>query len=112
MFVWRLFYLKVKVRRNMTDTLKLLRSKIDNINNEILELVNQRVAISMQIADIKQKKDIPLFDPGREKFMLENLVKSNLIPPEKVQQLFELIFEISRNCMADKLENESNTKNL
>lgn len=86
----------------MTDTLELLRSKIDAINSEILELVNQRVAISLRIADIKRQKDIPLFDADREKFMLENLAKSNLIPPEKVQQLFELIFEISRTCMADK----------
>ncbi len=100
-------YRAPKLRGNMTDTLELLRSKIDDINSEILELVNQRVAISLQIADIKQQKDIPLFDADREKFMLENLAKSSLIPPEKVQQLFELIFEISRTCMADKLRNQA-----
>ena len=96
----------------MSETLEVLRGKIDEINDEILELVHQRIAISLQIGHLKQQQNIPLFDPDREKFMLENLTKSNLIPPEKVQQLFELIFEISRTCMADKLGNQGEGEHL
>src|SRR5690606_13896996 len=61
----------------MNNDLDELRTKLDDVNLQILELVNLRAAIVKQIGQIKNKQGIKRFDPVREREMLDQLIQHN-----------------------------------
>lgn len=85
-------------------TLDSLREEIGRINQKILELLNQRMGIALQIKGIKLQTDIPFFDPAREMHMLADLVQANHGPlsDKMVQKIFHEIFSISLTCMEEE----------
>lgn len=55
--------------------LKTLRKKIDDIDTQIVELLNQRAQTAIEVG--KQKKNKPVYDPTREKQVLDLLKKNS-----------------------------------
>ncbi|MEX2668192.1 chorismate mutase [Candidatus Uabimicrobium amorphum] len=88
------------------DRLESLRSQIEKVNGDILGLLNQRIALSLQIADIKKQQGVEFFDPAREKHMLDHLKEHNDGPlsAQMLEQIFREIFHVSRTCMQKKFE--------
>ncbi|GAB1421269.1 bifunctional 3-deoxy-7-phosphoheptulonate synthase/chorismate mutase [Anaerolineales bacterium] len=74
--------------------LQELRSKIDPINMQILDLLNKRAEIALEIAQVQQKIGSSFYDPQREAEMLTELQKANQGPfsNESIQHLFSQIF--------------------
>ncbi len=56
------------------DSHEKLRNKIDKIDHELMELFEARMKVASEIADYKQKNDIPIFDEARE----EEVVNKNV----------------------------------
>jgi 3-deoxy-7-phosphoheptulonate synthase / chorismate mutase len=77
--------------------LESLRSKLDDINYQILDLISKRAEIVEEIGVEKQKHGAPRFDPVRESIMFENLVARNEGPFDDatVRHLFKQIFKAS-----------------
>jgi chorismate mutase/prephenate dehydratase len=50
------------------------RSRINNLDDEILELLNQRGTAALRIGELKRQQDLPYFIPEREAQLLERLV--------------------------------------
>ncbi|MFH1645580.1 MAG: prephenate dehydratase [Candidatus Omnitrophota bacterium] len=57
-----------------------LRNKIDKVDAEIIELLNQRAQITLGIGKIKTKAKKPIFAPKREYEIYEKLSKENKGP--------------------------------
>ncbi|WP_422657735.1 bifunctional 3-deoxy-7-phosphoheptulonate synthase/chorismate mutase [Paenibacillus sp. EC2-1] len=74
-----------------------LRSKLDSVNHQLLELLSERASIAQEIGLEKQKQGVPDFDPVREKKMLDALIDQNKGPfdNETVRHLFKQIFQAS-----------------
>jgi chorismate mutase/prephenate dehydratase len=53
------------------------RSRINNLDEEILKLLNQRGTAALQIGELKRQQDLPYFIPEREAQVLERLVALN-----------------------------------
>src|SRR5437867_9810619 len=53
------------------------RSRIDNLDEEILHLLNRRGQAALQIGELKRQQDLPYFVPERESQILERLVALN-----------------------------------
>ena len=53
------------------------RARIDAIDDEILGLLNQRVACALSVGAKKEKLGLPLFDPSRERSIYERLRAQN-----------------------------------
>jgi chorismate mutase/prephenate dehydratase len=53
------------------------RSRINNLDDEILKLLNQRGQVALQIGELKRQQDLPYFVPEREAQILERLVALN-----------------------------------
>ena len=51
----------------MNEELNELRKYIDNIDKQIVNLIEERMKISVKVAEIKKKNNIEIFDPKREK---------------------------------------------
>lgn len=77
--------------------LEQLRTKLDEVNLQLLALLSERAKIAQELGVEKEKQGVPKFDPVREKEMLEKLVANNEGPfdHETVRHLFKQIFQAS-----------------
>ena len=57
--------------------LEKLRRKIDQIDNSILRLINERARITLKIGSLKSKQTEPSFSPGREAQIYKRLIEAN-----------------------------------
>lgn len=74
-----------------------LRKKIDKIDDKILELLNKRAELILQISKEKKKKNIPYYVPIREKKIFERILKNNKgpLPANAVKSIFREIISSS-----------------
>ena len=70
--------------------LKHYREQIDKIDSQLLQLFEQRMEVSLDIAEYKKEHGLPIFDPKREQEKLDALNQ----PYEA--KLYSTIFELSR----------------
>jgi 3-deoxy-7-phosphoheptulonate synthase/chorismate mutase len=86
--------------------LETLRSEIERVNFELLDLLSRRAELAIAIQKIKTRDDIPTFVPAREQAMLERLVRRNKGPfsAEAVVKVFKEIFKASVGLMEQQRE--------
>ena len=79
------------------------RRKIDAVDAALLELLNQRAQYVLEIGEIKRQQALAVYDPGRERSILQRLEELNRGPlsREAVQRLFERIIDESRHLEKD-----------
>ena len=57
-----------------------LRQKIDKVDLELLNALNQRAKLVMEVGKIKQKEQIEVLDNGREVALMKSLSEHNTGP--------------------------------
>lgn len=73
------------------------RKEIDAIDEEITRLFCRRMALSREIAVLKEEKGLPTYVPEREKAVLEHVKRiAGSETAQDVAALYEAIFSISR----------------
>jgi len=74
-----------------------LRAKIDTIDSELVDLLNERAKKVLEIARIKKKERKGYYSAGRERKILERLIKQNKGPlsDEVVEKIIHLILKTS-----------------
>ena len=60
--------------------LKNIRKQIDSIDNKVVELLNERAALSKKIGDLKKKINRSIYAPDREKEVLTHIKMKNKGP--------------------------------
>lgn len=80
------------------------RAKIDNIDLEVLTLLNKRAEYSVAIGDIKYERDLPVYSPEREAWIIDRAARENPGPlaAEAVRRIFERIIDESRKLEKDE----------
>ena len=78
-----------------TQSLEKLRSRIDELDSELLKLLNERAKCVIKIGKIKQKEKKDVLVPLREKELLDHLLTVNEGPmtDAMVIYLFQQIIE-------------------
>jgi chorismate mutase/prephenate dehydratase len=56
------------------------RSRINNLDNQILNLLNQRAEAALKIGDLKRQRDAPVYSPQREAEVLRRVADANTGP--------------------------------
>ena len=79
-----------------------LRQKIDKVDLELLNALNQRAKLVMEVGKIKQKEKIEVLDKGRETALMKRLSELNTGPldEEMLQDLFQSIINILKRLQA------------
>ena len=79
-----------------------LRQKIDKVDLELLNTLNQRAKIVMEVGKIKKKEQIEVLDKGREAALMNRLSENNTGPldEEMLQDLFQSIINILKRLQA------------
>ncbi len=69
------------------------RKRIDALNLQLLELLNERARCALAIAELKKEKMLPVYDPVREKQVFGAVLAGNQGPlsDESVRRIFECI---------------------
>ena len=85
-------------RLDFSNKLKEKRKKIDLIDRKLLTLLNQRLRIALESGEIKKKREEKIYDPGREKEVLEKLKLKNkgLLKNEDLEKIFRVIIGVCR----------------
>lgn len=74
------------------------REKIDAINSELVELLNERARCALEAGKIKRANNQPIYAPERETAVLRQLESLNRGPlsNEAVQRIFRQIIDEAR----------------
>ena len=62
------------------DKIQELRKKIDELDTKIVDLLNQRAKVVIEVGDIKKAEKIDFHSPGREREILDRLASRNTGP--------------------------------
>ena len=73
------------------------RSRINDLDNQLLNLLNQRAEAALRIGDLKRRKDLAYFVPEREAEIVDRLVKDNggPLPAAAVRAIWREILSAS-----------------
>ncbi|MBR5359553.1 MAG: chorismate mutase [Lachnospiraceae bacterium] len=79
-------------------TLDEYRAKMDEIDDKLVRLLEQRMDISREISDLKTRENMPTQDMGREQYKLYVVSEKtgNPLYKEHMKRIFEAIMEQSR----------------
>ena len=78
--------------------LDALRRAIDDVDRRLLALIAERVNIVLKVGDYKRQRSLSIYDPERERIMIEQLIKLAPQPlnAEIVRRVFERVIDESR----------------
>ena len=80
------------------DDLDGWRKRIDEIDQQLVKLLNERSQSAVEIGNLKTGLKMPAWQPEREAEILRNVVKSNRGPLDDaaIRRLFERIIDEAR----------------
>ena len=81
------------------DELATWRRRIDEIDAQLVELLNERAASAVEIGKIKRKQKMDIYNPEREKNIIQRICQLNKGPldDDAIQRIFQQIIEECRN---------------
>jgi 3-deoxy-7-phosphoheptulonate synthase/chorismate mutase len=81
----------------MSESLSELRARIDRLNRGILELLQERAEVAVQIGALKKHTGIATYDPTREEAMIRDLLghRTGRLTPSHIRAVFDTIFRAS-----------------
>ncbi len=90
--------MKKETQSNFSKKLKTKRKVLDLIDQKLLTLLNQRLRIALEIGKIKKEMGKKIYDPVREKEVLEKLKRKNkgLLKEEDLKKIFTTIMKVCR----------------
>ena len=76
-----------------------IRLRINQLDDELLRIFNERAALALEIGHIKKKLDRPIYDPKREKLIFDRMKQVNPGPLDNdaIVRLFERVIDESRS---------------
>ncbi len=76
-----------------------LRSRVDEVDRELIRILNERARIVQEMVTIKGEAGKPLFDPRREEEILRRVAEQNEGPiyDSSMREIFELILHRIRD---------------
>jgi chorismate mutase/prephenate dehydratase len=83
----------------MAKTLSELRTSIDRVDRELLDLLNQRAALANEVGELKRAEGSPVFRPEREAQVINGLQTANP-GPLKGDNIAHIWREIMSACRA------------
>jgi chorismate mutase len=87
-----------------------LRRRIDQIDDQLMKLLNSRSACAVEIGRIKRALGMAVYQPEREKWILDRVEKNNPGPLDSgaLRRVFERVIDESRRL--ERLAGEAEEK--
>jgi chorismate mutase len=84
------------------------RKKIDEIDQKLVEILNQRAQAAQEIGRLKRQTELPIYEPDRERIVLEQVREQNRGPLQHrhLLQIYERIMDVMRNIQKEEITEE------
>ena len=81
------------------NKLESFRKRIDAIDDQLIQLLNQRMDVVKEVGDFKRSSNTAIYKPEREKAILQRLNANSqgLLTSSAIEAIFLEIFAVSRN---------------
>jgi chorismate mutase len=76
--------------------LTTIRKHLDEIDQQILALLNQRARIVAEVGKIKQEAHLPVPDPAREQEIMDHIVQlggAGPLPPDRLRRIYQTVLQ-------------------
>jgi chorismate mutase len=79
-------------------TIEDWRAEIDALDRRLVELLSERAQCAIAVGRIKNANNMEVFDPERERQILENILRENKGPldDDALRRIFERVIEECR----------------
>ncbi len=79
----------------MTEGLTPLRRRIDDCDAKLLQLINERLKVCLEVGDFKAERGMSVRNPEREREVISRALELNEgpCPPEVVEEIFRLLID-------------------
>lgn len=75
-----------------------LREEIEALDNQLFRLLEKRLIVSLSIGELKTESGDDVYDPEREKEIIENLISNDYdLPDDLVRRVMKTILTNMRN---------------
>lgn len=76
-----------------------IRTQIDQLDDQLLEIFNRRAALALRIGEIKKVQQLAVYDPSREQRIFNRMQQANKGPLDNgaIVRLFERVIDESRS---------------
>lgn len=93
-------------------TIEDWRRKIDEIDRQLVQLLNERSQCVVEIGRIKRGTGEALYQPDRERLVLDAAVRASRgpLPDAAIRRLFERILDEARSVERTVMSNEAKNK--
>ena len=83
-----------------------LRSRVDEVDQELIRILNERARIVQEIMAIKAETGAPIYDPKREEEILRRVAEENDGPiyGTSMREIFEIILHRIRDLEVQRGE--------
>lgn len=74
------------------------RNKIDQLDEQIVQLISERAHAASAIGKLKQQSDLPVYEPKREQDVFDHVrrVNGGPLPDPEIQHIYERIMDVMR----------------
>ncbi len=81
------------------------RSKIDELDRQLVELLNQRARAAHEIGKLKKPAGMPIYEPDRERSVFENVRKLNRgpLPDRDLLRIYERLIDVMRQIQKEEI---------
>jgi chorismate mutase len=81
------------------------RGQIDELDEQLVRLINQRAQCALEIGRLKRHSDMPVYEPNRERIIFDNIGRNNHGPLSNIQlrQIFERLVDVMRQIQGDEM---------
>ncbi len=81
------------------------RRRIDELDAQIVQLLNQRAKCVCRIGELKRQTEMPVYEPKREQSVFQNVRDNNQGPLSHADliQLYERIIDVMRKIQREQI---------
>jgi chorismate mutase len=95
-------------------TLEELRERIDVLDRQLVELLNERARAAQMVGHLKAATSLPVYEPNREKLVYANVRAANKgpLPDIELTHIYERIIDVMRALQRNELASERHAQEL
>jgi len=85
------------------------RTKIDEIDRKLVELLSERAEAAHQIGKLKRTAGLPIYEPDRERHVFQHTQAANRgpLPDRDLQRIYERIIDVMRHIQQEEIAPET-----
>ena len=95
-------------------TLEELRERIDVLDRQLVELLNERARAAQMVGHLKAATSLPVYEPNREKLVYANVRAANKgpLPDIELTHIYERIIDVMRALQRNELASERHAQEM